>query len=466
MLGASETPDGTEASEFDMAELAALIEALPDDGWIVERTISSSPYETTQIVHRDKGVVASSFVRKIFAHDAGLGAAYQRVLAAQTNGKRFEHLPVVYDMVEADEGVSVVTEFVRGETVRQYVEDNGSGTGVAIFIGRGLCDAMCELHESFDAPIVHRDLKPSNIMMADGTIMLIDLGIARAYREGGTRDTVRFGTPGYAPPEQFGYGQTTPQSDIYAAGMVMAFCLIGQDPTPALRESGFDDTRIPQALRGVLTKATALDATQRYANAREMRAAIDQAANMLVRSQAQGGAGGPVDGRAQAQAGGPVDKRAQVRAGNPAADRVPISVAQPSMNRSVPNRAAYPQTRAPQQQVQPPSGVSSVLGTVWNVVLVLFWLFFTAVSVFAAVQGDTEFLARLPLWFRFFSYGGMVIIPGALLVVLLSDKRRLRERYPALRNATPRRLVPLFLIVTVALYFVTIVIYGVMFNTP
>ena len=84
------------------------------------------------------------------------------------------------------------------------------------------------------APVIHRDLKPSNIIvsganytpdtgMTFSSLVIIDLGIARVWREGADADTVKFGTRPYAPPEQYGFGQTSVRSDVYALGACCSF---------------------------------------------------------------------------------------------------------------------------------------------------------------------------------------------------------------------------------------------------
>ena len=70
------------------------------------------------------------------------------------------------------------------------------------------------------------------MVMPDDTLKLIDFGIARLFSPGKHADTAQFGTPGYAPPEQYG-GQTEPRSDIYSLGVVVHQMLTGYNPTGA-----------------------------------------------------------------------------------------------------------------------------------------------------------------------------------------------------------------------------------------
>src|ERR671923_52691 len=75
-------------------------------------------------------------------------------------------------------------------------------------------------------PIIYRDLKPSNIMLTpEGVLKLIDFGVARTYKARKSKDTVAMGSAGYAPPEQYGKGQTDARSDVYALGATLLHLL-------------------------------------------------------------------------------------------------------------------------------------------------------------------------------------------------------------------------------------------------
>ncbi|MBQ7479401.1 MAG: protein kinase [Selenomonadaceae bacterium] len=108
--------------------------------------------------------------------------------------------------------------------------------------------------------IIHRDIKPSNLLVEkDGTLRLIDFDAVRHVKEGAGEDITRLGTKGYAPPEQFGYGQTDARSDIYALGMTFKHLL------PA-DYAGF--------LRPVLRKCTAMDPGDRYQSMGELAESV------------------------------------------------------------------------------------------------------------------------------------------------------------------------------------------------
>ena len=98
-------------------------------------------------------------------------------------------------------------------------------------IGILLCDVLAYLHGR-QPPVIFRDLKPANVILTmDGHLALIDFGIARRFKPGQQKDTMIFGSPGYAAPEQYGKAQTTPRADIYSLGVLLHQLLTGDDPS-------------------------------------------------------------------------------------------------------------------------------------------------------------------------------------------------------------------------------------------
>src|SRR6266700_4798780 len=112
-------------------------------------------------------------------------------------------------------------------------------------------------------------MKPGNIMLTrDGHIKLIDFGIARFFRHSSSQDTQLLGTPGFAPPEQYGKAQTDERSDIYSLAMTL-FQLL----TNTLSETGFGlkeirsvNPQISPVVARALEKAAALSPDDRYEN--------------------------------------------------------------------------------------------------------------------------------------------------------------------------------------------------------
>lgn len=379
------------ASSFD-DELQSWLSAT-EDRYVVDKILKESPDEKTELVYlRTSGGAApvGPFVRKRFAKDAMRGGVYQQIFEAQVAGRPLAHQPVLYECVEGKDGLEVVMEYVRGTTLRDLARRQGAGMALAKSVMPGLCDAVSELHESLQSPVIHRDIKPSNVMVAQNRIVLLDLGIARAYSNNAARDTVRYGTPGYAPPEQFGYGQTTVRSDVYALGMTLAFCLIGEEPPTNLVESGFADPRIPPSVRPVLVRATQFDPVRRYASASEFRMDLERA----------------FSGKAS-------------------------NAARPSAKGT---QAQMPREAMPEQRTsffaRVRNGEALVgLGRIWNVLVVVAWVLFSVLSVVGAVRFYTDG-TQLPLWYVAMQFLFVLIVPGALIAYLLLDKRRIRDKRP------------------------------------
>jgi serine/threonine-protein kinase len=130
--------------------------------------------------------------------------------------------------------------------------------------------------------IIHRDVKPANILLTEkGQPMLSDFGVAKLFDMEETTNLTGTGmgvdTPEYMAPEQW-LGQVTPQTDIYALGVVFYEMITGRRPytadTPAAlllkqandplpRPSGFV-AGLPDAVERVLLKALAKRTEDRY----------------------------------------------------------------------------------------------------------------------------------------------------------------------------------------------------------
>lgn len=243
----------------------------------VERLLGCSELEETQLVYRvsgngEEGTERGPYVRKLIEESASGGRVYELLYQAQREGVEFNHVPGIVDLYHAGGRLAVVTEFIEGNSLASVVSSLGASTKLAQHVFLPLCDAVIELHECSDAPIIHRDLKPSNIMLSAGQAYLIDFGIARLFKEGGERDTARFGTRTYAPPEQFGFGQTDVRSDVYALGMVLYFLLMGTQPPLSLVGAARPES-IPGALWEVIVTATQFAPASRFADVRALKSA-------------------------------------------------------------------------------------------------------------------------------------------------------------------------------------------------
>lgn len=275
------TTNETDETHDELA--AALRGAIPPavDAYRVERVLKSAPGELTQLVYlrTAAGGELGPYVRKVIDRESGLGGAYVALAAREREGLRVRQLPRIVECGVERGSLVVVMERVPGYTLREVIEAASPAQRVelAARLMPAVCDAAEELHTTLEQPIVHRDLTPGNVMCPDGdptTPVLIDLGIARSWREDAETDTTHFGTRAYAPPEQYGFGQTDVRSDVYALGLLAFFCLTGRDPSPSGRERAFADPAVPEPWRVAIERAAALDPAERYQTAGELAAAL------------------------------------------------------------------------------------------------------------------------------------------------------------------------------------------------
>ena len=149
-------------------------------------------------------------------------------------GLQHPNIPAISDYFGEAGRWYLVMDFIEGETLEEHLcTSRGRYLPVekVLDIGIQLCIVLGYLHTR-QPSIIFRDLKPANILLtSSGRIYLIDFGIARHFKPGQSRDTTAFGSPGYAPPEQYGKAQTTPRADIYALGATLHQLLTGDDPS-------------------------------------------------------------------------------------------------------------------------------------------------------------------------------------------------------------------------------------------
>ncbi len=196
------------------------------------------------------------------------------------SGLAHPNLPHIHQHFADAEHWYLVMDFINGETLEDY---RGHVTGghlpleEVLTIGIQLANVLAYLHAQ-QPPIIFRDVKPANVMRtAGGHVYLIDFGIARRFRPGQRRDTVVLGSPGYAPPEQYGSAQTTERSDIYSLGATLRCLLTGEDPEEAtlgkVLPAGRDQEAVA-ALQRLLGQMLAQDADQRPASMQAVKKAL------------------------------------------------------------------------------------------------------------------------------------------------------------------------------------------------
>ena len=196
----------------------------------------------------------------------------------------------IYDVSFGERVQFIVMEYVPGITLKEYIQQQGKvGWKETVHFTVQILRALQHAH---DNGIVHRDVKPQNVMLLqDGTVKVMDFGIARFARENGrTISEKAIGSVHYISPEQARGEVADERSDIYSVGIVMYELLTGQLPfdgeSPvaiALKQMQAEAKRprelnpdIPEGLEEIVMRAMKKDPDLRYQSASEMLRDIDE----------------------------------------------------------------------------------------------------------------------------------------------------------------------------------------------
>jgi len=220
--------------------------------------------ELDHLLHTDN-LLRRTTANKLTEQDFPLsgGVHTDRFLREALLLARLQHasLPVIYDYFIEDGYWYLVMDYIPGPTLSAYMHKHAPLQPLeALNYAMQLCDVLEYLHKQ-TPPVVFRDLKPSNIILSpDGRVMLVDFGIARYFKAGQMNDTAEFGSPGYAPPEQYkGEAQTDGRTDLYSLGGILHEMLSGQRPVGMgrkLEALHLINHAISTVLSGLVTVAT------------------------------------------------------------------------------------------------------------------------------------------------------------------------------------------------------------------
>ena len=196
----------------------------------------------------------------------------------------------IFDVSLGDGIQYIVMEYVDGLTLKEYIEQQHVlRWKEAVHFTVQILRALQHAH---DKGIVHRDIKPQNIMLLqDGTIKVMDFGIARFARDDGRTVTDKaIGSVHYISPEQARGDVTDEKSDIYSVGVMLFEMLTGKLPFDADSAVSIAlmqmqaipkmprqlNETIPEGLEEITVRAMQKDPSQRYQSAAEMLRDIDE----------------------------------------------------------------------------------------------------------------------------------------------------------------------------------------------
>ncbi|SEM46701.1 serine/threonine protein kinase [Mesobacillus persicus] len=242
-----------------------------------------------KILDRD---VAVKMLRLDFANDDEFIRRFHREAQSATS-LAHPNIVSIYDVGEEADLYYIVMEYVSGQTLKQYIQQNAPvQVDKALDIMKQLTSAIAHAHQN---QIIHRDIKPHNILIDDnGNVKITDFGIAMALSATSiTQTNSVLGSVHYLSPEQARGGMANNKSDIYSLGIVMFELLTGRLPfsgesavsialkhlqseTPSLKRW---NPTIPQSVENIVLKATAKDPFHRYNDVYEMEQDLETSLN-------------------------------------------------------------------------------------------------------------------------------------------------------------------------------------------
>lgn len=258
-----------------MSLLDRLNDALEPD-FQIEREIARGGMGVVFLA-RDTSLRCRVAIKVLLPEMATEKAAKQFLDEARTLAKlKHPHIVSVHTVGEADHLSYYVMDYVEGETVAERIRRGPMSREETVKLGRDILDALEAVH---GAGAIHRDIKPSNIFLVGRRALLVDFGIAKPplTSESGyrvippglkmSRTSSGEGTPAYMPPEQAASGEVTPETDLYALGMVLYEALTLRRWESGIRPRDAKWTGVAWSLRRVLSRALARSPEERWPDA-------------------------------------------------------------------------------------------------------------------------------------------------------------------------------------------------------
>ncbi len=240
-------------------------------------------------------IVAIKMLTEGFSGNADMLQRFYRE-ASQTGALRHNNIVIVYDAGDQDGEPYILMEYVEGEPLDRAIKRERMQLEHALIIVEQICHALAYAHRS---GVIHRDIKPANVILrADGSVKLLDFGIARDETRVDTSITSTgslVGTPPYMAPERFAGSAIDGRSDIFSAGVLLYLLLTGRLPFDGEYPALIDQIMrshppapselvpdCPASLDTIVARALAKSPFDRYANADDMAMDLHEVAEGIT----------------------------------------------------------------------------------------------------------------------------------------------------------------------------------------
>ena len=217
-----------------------------------------------------QGTMPSEMARRYFLREVKLAA-----------GLNHPNIVHIYDMGNTDDVLWYAMEFVDGLPLTGYLVQ-GQPIRDQVFLISVLEQLSAALDHAHKQGLIHRDIKPDNVLVAtDGTVKLLDFGLARVLDDGFGEQSVLAGTPYYMAPEQLDGTTIDHRADIYALGVVLFRMVTGQLPfsegnvfvahaTEPVPDPRTLNPGLPLGIVKAILKCMAKKPADRYSNCRQI----------------------------------------------------------------------------------------------------------------------------------------------------------------------------------------------------